>query len=86
MKWIKYKFQITVNHGDNENPKLEDILTEKFIGYDENNLIIAQKEAYDGEYTIEDDGHPEPEVSTTTEERVSELEEALDMILSGVTE
>lgn len=92
MKWIKYNFLVTVNHGDDENPKLEEILTEKFIGYDENNLVIAQKEACDGEYTVEDDGIEEntkPNLDDRVqalEENNTEMNEALDMILSGVTE
>ena len=32
----------------------------KEIPYTEPNLIIAQTEAYNGEYTIADDGQPEP--------------------------
>lgn len=33
----------------------------KEIPYTELNLVIAQAEAYNGDYTIEDDGQPEPE-------------------------
>ena len=47
MKWIKYKIVC------NEN---EEILLEKRIGYSDVNLAIAQKEAYNGQYTIEEDG------------------------------
>ena len=44
MKIIKYLF--------NGNP-VE-------MGWNETNEEIAKKEAYNGEYTIEDDGRPEP--------------------------
>jgi hypothetical protein len=54
--------------------------------YSEANEEIAKREAYNGEYTIEDDGQPEPEPKQTPEERVAELEEALALLLSGVTE
>jgi hypothetical protein len=46
MKWIKY--QIVCNEE-------EQILIDKKIGYSEANLAIARSEAYNGEYTIEED-------------------------------
>lgn len=49
------------------------------------NEAIAEREADNGEYTIEDDGEPEPETLTDAE-RIVEMEEALEMLLSGVTE
>ena len=94
MKIIKYKFlSAVINHGTEEEPKIEQIFLEKSMPYTEANEEIAKKEAYNGEYTIEDDCQGEPEAPTTLENRVSDLEtdtadlaEALDMILSGVTE
>lgn len=59
---------------------------EKEIPYSEENEAIAKAEAHNGEYTIEDDGEPEPAAEPTPEERISELEEALELLLSGVTE
>lgn len=56
MKWIKYNvYQSTINKGTEESPSYEDILLGKKVGYSEENLAIAQKEAYNGEYTIEED-------------------------------
>ena len=46
MKWIKYKILC------NEH---EEILLEKKVGYNEANLAIAESEAYEGKYTIEED-------------------------------
>ena len=46
-------------------------------------LERVEKVAYNGEYTIEDDGEPEPVTDTR---RIDELEEAIDLLLSGVTE
>lgn len=94
MKIIKYKFlSAEINHGTEEEPKNEQIFLEKSMAYTEANEEIAKKEAWGGEYTIEDDGLGEQEAPITLENRVSELEtdstemkEALDMILSGVTE
>ena len=78
MKIIKYRFQAT-NRGDG-------VTLAKKLPYTEENLAIAEEEAYKGEYTIEDDGQPEPEAKPTEAERIAVLEEALAMLLSGVTE
>lgn len=57
MKIIKYKFlSCEVNHGTEEQPIIEQIFLEKSMGWDEINEEIAKREAYNGEYTIEDDG------------------------------
>lgn len=49
MKWIKYQVvQCTVGE--------DDVLITKKIGYSDANLAIAQSEAYEGQYTIEEDG------------------------------
>ena len=73
-KVIKYKFGT------------EEHLTCVTMRWDETNEEIAKKEAWGGEYTVEDDGQPEPEIQPTQEQRIAELEEALDMLLNGVTE
>lgn len=46
MQWIKYKIVCNSTEG---------ILIDKKIGYSSDNLAIAQAEAYNGEYTIEED-------------------------------
>ena len=56
------------------------------MDWNETNEEIAKKEAYNGEYTIEDDSRPESEAQPTPEQRIAELEQALEMLLSGVTE
>lgn len=56
MKWINYKFVAnTINTGTEENPVMEDVLSDKSMTYSEKNLEIVKREAYNGEYTIEDD-------------------------------
>lgn len=53
MKLIKYKIICnTINKGTIENPIYEDIFLEKKITYSEENLSIAKKEAYKGEYSV----------------------------------
>lgn len=93
-KMIYYKFMsCMVNRGTEEAPKIEPILLEKRMAWSEANEETAKAEAINGEYIIEDDDQGEPEAPITLENRVSDLEtdtadlaEALDMILSGVTE
>lgn len=56
MKWIKYDIlQNTINIGTESDPIYEDVLLKKKVGYSEENLVIAVAEAYNGEYTIEED-------------------------------
>ena len=86
MKILKYILCTKVNHGTEEEPNIVEILSPVKMGWNEANEEIAKKEAYNGEYTIEDDGEPESEIQPTQEQRIAELEEALDMLLNGVTE
>lgn len=72
MKIIKYQFlSCEVNHGTEENPDMEQIFLEKSMGYSEANEEIAKREAYNGEYTVEDDG-----VEETTEPTQLDIIEA----------
>ena len=84
-KVLKYKFLAgKVNHGTEENPDIEQIFLNKSISWSETNEEIAKQEAYNGEYVIGE--VDEPEAEPTEAERIAELEEALAMLLSGVTE
>ena len=76
MKNLKYQICIEVDG--------RETLSSVTMGWNDTNEEIAKREAYNGEYTIEDDGQPEPEA--TPEDRIAELEEALSLLLSGVTE
>lgn len=88
MKVIKYLFlSAEVNHGTEEEPNIEQIFLEKSMPYSQSSEEIAKREAYNGEYIIEDDGQADTsEEQRTQEERIAGLEEALDLLLSGVTE
>lgn len=69
MKQIKYKFlSAEINHGTEENPNIKQIFLDKSMTYSEANEEIAKKEAHNGEYTIEDDGQPEPTVEPTADD------------------
>lgn len=83
MKVIKYNLCTKVNNGTEDEPQITEILSPVEMGWNEINEETAKREAYNGEYTIADDGQPEPITET---ERIAELEEALDMLLNGVTE
>lgn len=86
MKWINYKINCPINTGTEEAPVWMDNFQRKSMSYSERNLAVVLGEAHNGEYTIEDDGQPDPEVTPSDKERIAELEEALALILSGVTE
>lgn len=60
MKWIKYEYVCGTDSDGGE------ILVKKRIGYNESNLAIAEAEAYNGEYTIEDDGQTDSSESSVT--------------------
>ena len=87
MKKIKYFVSWVMDSVNPETGLTEE--KEMLVGieapYSEANAEIAKNEAVNGEYTIEDDGQPEPEAQQTAEERIAELEAALSMLLSGVT-
>ena len=71
MKIIKYQFlSCEVNHGTEEEPNIEQIILNKSMPWNEANEEIAKKEAYKGEYTIEDDDQPEPDEQPTQLDRV----------------
>lgn len=66
MKKIKYTFlSAEINHGTEEKPDIEQIFLEKSMSWSESNEEIAKREAYNGEYTIKDDGIEE--IPTPTE-------------------
>lgn len=60
MKIIKYQLCTEVNRGTEDEPQIEQVLSDVTLGWSAANEQIAKAEAYNGEYTIEDDGKPEP--------------------------
>ena len=84
MKWIKYAINNPVNKGTEEKTEWEDNLFVLKVPYSETALVIVKETAHNGEYTIEDDGVEET-AQRPQEERISELEEAMELLLSGVT-
>lgn len=60
MKILKYNLCTKVNNGTEEQPQIEEILSSVTMGWNEANEEIAKREAYNGEYVVEDDGQPDP--------------------------
>jgi hypothetical protein len=89
MKIIKYELMREANCGTEEKPNIVQTVIPVSIRckaeHLEFNEEIAKREAYKGIYTIEDDGVEETNEPTDAE-RIAELEEALAMLLNGVTE
>lgn len=73
MKVIKYNFCVRINRGTEESPAYENLLTPVIMGWNETNEEIAKREAYNGVYTIEDDGQPEPEHEASTDDVLNAL-------------
>lgn len=83
MRLIKYLYQL--GEGDDQS------LVEKVLGCETEAIFLAsleivKLESYNGEYTVVDDGQPDVEEQGTNGERITDLEEAVALILSGGTE
>lgn len=80
MKIIKYQLCTRVNHGTEEEPLWENVLSDVEIRCTAENLqaneAIAKEEAYNGEYTIEDDGQSDLSISDSNSSIWDELDEA----------
>ena len=81
MKILKYNLCTRVNHGTEESPDWEENLSQVTMGWNEANEEIAKKEAYNGEYTIEDDGIEE--VSEPTWQDKIEAQVTYNSIMLG---
>lgn len=85
MKVIKYQLCTEVNHGTEDDPNIEQVFSAVTLGWSEANETIAKAEAYNGEYTIEDDGEPEPVIPPTNGELAAE-NKLLKQQVSALTE
>lgn len=82
MKIIKYQLATEINHGTEEEPRIELSLAAVTLGWSEANEELARREAYNGEYTVEDDGAPAP--APTTEDRLAKLDEENTLLKAQV--
>ena len=60
MKIIKYQLCTEINHGTEDEPKIEQVFSAVTLGWSAANEAIAKAEAYNGEYTIEEDPDDRP--------------------------
>lgn len=88
MKIIRYQLMTKVNSGTEDFPENVQQINDCEIRCDESdlerNIELAKSESYNGKYFVEDfdcGGGGQ-----TQEKRIAELEEALELLLSGVTE
>ena len=73
MKVLKYRLMTEVNDGTEEQPDIQQIFSGVTMGWSESNEEIAKREAYNGEYTVEDDGEPDPTQDPTTDDVLNAL-------------
>ena len=73
MKIIKYNICHMANFGTEENPQMLEVLFPVEMGWNEINEETAKKEAHNGEYTIEDDGKPEPVAEPSADDVLNAL-------------
>lgn len=88
MKIIKYQLCTEINRGTEEQPNIEQVFSGVTSRWSEGNEEIAKSEAYNGEYTIEDDGEPEPVIPPTNEELAAEnklLKAQMEMQAQNIT-
>lgn len=84
MKIIKYQLCTEINHGTEDEPKIEQVFSAVTLGWSEANETIAKAEAYNGEYTVEEapDKRPFDEIRT---EKLSSLSETCNQtIVAGM--
>ena len=85
MKIIKYKM-LTHEEYDEQGNLLDDCFANISMGWNESNELIAKAEAYNGEYTIEDDGQPEtyqPTVQEQLDAQAAAIMELMEVVLNG---
>lgn len=88
MKVIKYQLCTEVNHGTEDEPNIEQVFSAVILGWSAANEAIAKTEAYNGEYTVEDDGEPEPVIPPANDELAEEnkrLKAQMEMQAQNIT-
>ena len=72
MKLLKYQLMTEVNHGTEDKPDIVQIFSDVTLGWSESNEEIAKREAYNGEYTIEEVPDDRP-LEETRSDKLAEL-------------
>ena len=70
MKYIVYQIEGYMNQYNPETTQIDQVLSTATVRveYSEETLTKIKAEAYNGEYTIEDDGQPDPKKESTADE------------------
>lgn len=84
MKKIKYQLCTEVNRGTEKDPQIEQMLSNVTLGWSASNEEIAKAEAYNGEYTIEEDPDNRPFEEIQTEKLSSLSEICNQTIVAGM--
>ena len=85
MKIIKYQLCTDINLGTEDAPKIEQVFSAVTLGWSAANETIAKAEAYNGEYTIEDDGEPEPVAPPSTADLAADLASVQSISIAAFT-
>ena len=84
MKVLKYRLMTEVNRGTEEQPDIQQIFSGVSLGWSEANEELAKREAYNGEYTIEDEPDDRP-LDEIRSDKLAELSAACnDAITAGM--
>lgn len=81
MKVLKYRLMTEVNYGTEEQPDIQQTFSDVSLGWSKANEEIARREAYNGEYTIEE----EPDDRPLDEIRADKLKEFSNACNASIT-
>ena len=82
MKVLKYRLMTEVNHGTEEKPDIQQIFSDVTIGWSKSNEEIAKREAYNGEYTIEEE-HDDRQLDEIRADKLEELSASCNAAITG---
>ena len=74
MKVIKYQLCTEINHGTEDEPKIEQVFSAVTLGWSAANEAIAKAEAYNGEVTVEDIPMTEEEARAERDKLLAETD------------
>lgn len=90
MKYLEYQLQTIVKELDESGNETECFIYSSVrVPDDESGRALAAKEAYNGvikEIEVEETEQEAADATPTNEERLTELEEAVNLLLEGATE
>lgn len=82
MKVLKYRLMTEVNHGTEEQPDIQHIFSDVTMGWNEVNEETAKREAYNGEYTIEEEPDDRP-LDVIRADKLAELSDACNAAITA---